>query len=823
MRPSPLVDRVDELTRLLGALDDTVRTREGLVVLVSGEAGIGKTRLLTHFVDEAVRAHADAGLLAGYGQAMMNSLASDAYQAVRECLRGLTLSAQRSESRELIERVVGSFRQHAPDWVESVPMVGKLLAAGMLTGRSVLHAGRSEDEVDLDGRLDQLVRFVSDLVERGPLLLVLDDLHWADKATVDLLVTLALRVEGPLALVLAYRPDDLMTPEDAEEHPLRRALFRLRRYCDALTELELPRLSESDTEELIRRSAGEAVVPARIVDRIIDQSDGNPLFAESLLRVRDRYGGQAAHGPVDGSGGDGAQAADVSMPRQIKAILEERLSFLTADDQRLLESAALIGSSFEVAYLAALVRLDIDDVYERLDVLLNEYGLVRPAEPRGDLDVYTIHHPLLAEVLRERGAVNAPRWRRLHRRLLKILEEETGSWDDELRVRAVEIAVGAEDDAKARELALAAAVRQFRLGAVTKARQLVQVALDHGEDSLSAHRLLAECMVAEGDHVAAADACAAAMRTPPAERDESFSVRLLWARSLRMTNDWDGVRALLAELEAESVDVGADEVLAEVRMLEAEVALCGPVQDPEECVRLCSGVYDMTSDPALQARALGHRGLAYLAGNDPDSAEVWLNRAIDVAREKEHPYAEYEAVHWLSKKTIACLELDRAWELLMELARTSDVSGVASESPFHLRDSSRVLALQGRTAESAAAFARYFDTSLRHSLDRATTTLACQVHEVETLYGRAAADALIGELMSAAATDVLDSSRADLLRIRLGALAARGDRWEAVPFAIAGLGVREDQAVAADAIFRFDVPDLGVLRAGLRREGPGEG
>src|SRR5690606_34325573 len=57
MRPSPLVDRVDELTRLLGALDDTVRTREGLVVLVSGEAGIGKTRLLPHFVDEAVRAH----------------------------------------------------------------------------------------------------------------------------------------------------------------------------------------------------------------------------------------------------------------------------------------------------------------------------------------------------------------------------------------------------------------------------------------------------------------------------------------------------------------------------------------------------------------------------------------------------------------------------------------------------------------------------------------------------------------------------------------------------------------------------------------------
>ncbi len=63
----------------------------------------------------------------------------------------------------------------------------------------------------------------------------------------------------------------------------------------------------------------------------------------------------------------------------------------------------LIGYSFEVDYLAALVRADVDDVYERLDVLLNEFGLVRPDDPRGARDRYAVHHPLLAEVLRERG------------------------------------------------------------------------------------------------------------------------------------------------------------------------------------------------------------------------------------------------------------------------------------------------------------------------------------------------------------------------------------------------------------------------------------
>ncbi|MDL4773322.1 ATP-binding protein [Actinomadura xylanilytica] len=793
-----LVDRRREQAFLADALDRTVRDGESNIVLLRGEAGIGKTRLLTHFADQAAERHADIGLLAGYGQAMMNSLASDAFQAVRDCLRALTLRAQRSGSRELLNRVADSFRLHAPDWVESVPVVGKLLAAGMLTGRSAIESGRPA--YDMDSRLDQLVRLVEELLARGPLLLVLDDLHWADTATIDLIVTLALRVRGPLMLVLAYRPDDLQTPEATEDHPLSRAAYRLRRYSGQCAELDLERLSGPDTELLIRQNAGRSPVPARLLHRIVAQSDGNPLFAESLMHVGN---GAAAGRPT------------ANMPRQIKAILEERLSFLTPADQRLLESAALIGYSFEVDYLAGLARMDVDDVYERLDVLLNEHGLVRPADPRGEYDQYTIHHPLLAEVLRERGAANGPRWRRLHRKLLEILEGEA-AWDDELRVRAVAIAVGAGDDAKARDLALVAGWRQFELGAVTKGRQLARVAIDHGADSPSAgpaHHLLAECLSAEGDHVGTVAACEEAERRSRPGADDRFAVGLLWARSLRMTNRWRECLERLARLEAESRAADVTEVLAEVRMLEAEVALCGPVQDPAECVRLCLLVYDMTSDPALQARALGHRGLAYLAGYDAQSADLWLNRAIEVARHKEHPYAEYEAVHWLSKKTIACLELDRSWELLKELARTSDVSGVASESPFHLRDSSRVLGLRGSFDRSATAFARYVDACIRHALDRAFTTLACQVHELEVLFGAEAADEMLRELLRAAEREIVDPDRCVLLQERTGLLTGRDDGWTPVGFAVQTLGARPDEAAAADAIFRFDVGDLAVLRS----------
>jgi hypothetical protein len=787
-----MVDREHEQAVLLGQLDRTVQQGTGSVVVLRGEAGVGKTRLLAEFAEAAAVRHAEAGLLSGYGQAMLNSLASDSFQAVRDCLRSLTMSAERSGSRDLLSRVVDSFRLNAPDWIESVPVVGQVLAAGVKTGRSVKEAGRTS--VDMDSRLDQLIRFVEELAVRGPLLLVLDDLHWADTATIDLLVTVALRTQGPLMLVLAYRPDNLQSSEDAETHPLKRAVFRLRRYRADCLEIDLERLSGSDTERLVREAVG-GTVSSRSVTQIVELSAGNPLFAESLVRL-----------------GDSAVAAHAGTPAQITAVLDERLSFLTAADQRLLETAALIGYSFEVDYMAQLARLDIDDVYERLDVLMNEHGLVRPADPRGDLDRYTIHHPLLAEVLRERAAANGPRWRRQHQKLLEILEAEQ-PWDDELQVRAVAIALAAGKGDKTHEFAIAACRRQFAIGAVSKAKNLAQIAVgSHG--TLEAYGLLAECLATEGDHVGAASACASALewaRTNPVGAEREAAVRLWWARNLRMTNSWEQCRALLDELAAVSAE--PSELQAEVLMLHAEIALCGPDQDTERCIALCDVVAYMSTNPELQSRAHGHRGLAHLAAYDSTSSEEWLIRAIDVAREKDHPYAEYEAVHWLSKKAMACLELDRAWQLLEELAHNSSVSGVASESPWHMRDSSRVLGLQGRAAKSAHVFARYFDSCYTHALSRVVTTLACQLRELEDVYGEDAANTMLSRLAAVCDRDMIDPDRRSTLAGHLRLLADRQPGWDPVRFAVETLGAAAAEAEAADAIFRFDVPDLARLRS----------
>ncbi|MDX6738698.1 ATP-binding protein [Actinocorallia sp. A-T 12471] len=760
--PTRLVDRRDELALLMGRVDASIRNRRTSVLVLRGEAGVGKSSLLSAFADASVERHRQAGLLHGYGQAMLNSLASDSFQAVRECLRSLANAAERSGSRDMVGRVVDSFRLHAPDWVESVPMVGGLLAAGMKTGRSVREAGR--ETVDMDSRLDQLIGFVDELLKRGPLLLVLDDLHWADTATVDLLVTLALRVEGPLTLVLAYRPDNLQSRDEA--HPLKRALFRLRRYRDDCVEIDLPRLTGEDTEVLVRQAASSRV-PSGLVAQIVQMSEGNPLFAESLVRL-----GSEAH---------------AGMPRRITAVLEERLSFLDVADQRILEAAALIGYSFEVDYLAQLARMDVDDVYERLDVLFSEHALVRPADPRDELDRYTIHHPLLAEVLRERGVVNGPRWRRQHRKLLELLEAER-PWDDEMQVRAVAVASEAGVKEKTCAYAIDASRRQFAIGSVSKARDLAAVAVDQGTNTVEAFVQLAECLSAEGNYVAAAQACSSAVTQLGAATDEAaLAVRLLWARNLRMTNSWEECRGLLDQLVA--ANVGPGEILAEALMLHAEIALCGPVQDTARCIQLCGVVAEMSANPELQSRAHGHRGLAHLAAYDHAEADRWLLHAIQVAREKEHPYAEYEAIHWLSKKAMACLELDRAWRLLRALAHNSDASGVASDSPWHLRDSSRVLGLQSRIPQAATVLAQYLDSAYPSSPGRAITTLACQIGELESLFGRPAGDDLLAELL-AGLTGTTTENRHAHLSDQLRLLSDRPHRWEPIPFTVNVLGGR---------------------------------
>ncbi|MBV8539633.1 MAG: hypothetical protein JO063_05885 [Pseudonocardiales bacterium] len=207
---------------------------------------------------------------------------------------------------------------------------------------------------------------------------------------------------------------------------------------------------------------------------------------------------------------------------------------------------------------------------------------------------------MLAEVLRQRAASNRPRWRRLNQRLLEIIGAPE-DWDDELLVRAVEIAVEAGDDPKACDLAICASARQLELEAFSKAKQLAQVAIEHSRDTapvIEAYRVLAKCLYSEGNHAGAVDACAQLTRWAqvyPMDPHEELSVELTWARGLRMVNAWDECSGMLHQIVTVGTALGASESVAQARMLECEIAPCGPEQDIPACIDLARSVYEATT------------------------------------------------------------------------------------------------------------------------------------------------------------------------------------------------------------------------------------
>ena len=460
-----------------------VSAGERRVVLISGEPGIGKTRLVAHL---ARNVQEDRALVL-YGRC--EDELDVAYRSISEALRQLLV--------------------HLPEAV----VTEHLAACGGELGRLVSLVGapppeRSDPETE---RL-RLFESVCDLLSRAsqwtPVVLVLDDLHWADRSTLMLLRHLV-RAEPVMRVLIVgtYRDTDL-----ARSHPLADLLADLRRE-NGYERVALTGLDEAETTAFILARAGDAVEEpeaAALARLLLEETDGNPFFmGEVLDHLIDAGALFQRQGRWEG---DADLIARIGIPEGVKEVIGRRLSALGAETNEALTVAGVCGSAFAAEVVAEVMGRAVDEVAALLDEPLRRRLLAEVADA---FETYTFAHALVRQTLLEE--LSTSRRVRLHHRVAEVLEAR-GASAAELAYHFCESAAMA-DAAKAVEYAMKAAAEARAGLAFEQALSLYRRALE-AEESLppdparraaihleigTSRDNLGEALEARADFVAAAD------------------------------------------------------------------------------------------------------------------------------------------------------------------------------------------------------------------------------------------------------------------------------------------------------------------------------
>jgi class 3 adenylate cyclase/tetratricopeptide (TPR) repeat protein len=389
---APLVGRAEELGRLAAALQQASDDRVCRLVSIVGSPGLGKSRLAAEFAT-----HAQDGALIVHGHCEPSG-EGNTFLPVAEVVREVAGIGE-ADPADVVRDKLRAMNPDDPDRDRLVEAVAGVLGiARPASAQETFWALRRGLEV---------------LARERPLVLVLDDLHWAQPMLLDLVEHLVEWItDVPVLLVALARPE-LREVREALTIPGRRA-------SDVI---ELEPLDSGESVALVDGILGEAELPDDLLARILETTEGNPLFLGELVRmlidegalVRSEDGWQVAGG-----------TASVDVPPTIQALLAARIERLRADERAVVERAAVIGKQF---YRGAVMELLAPPARPAIDGHLEALRRKEMVEPEGiywiDEPVYRFHHVLIRDaayrqLLKEARTV-------LHERFADWLEAKAGA------------------------------------------------------------------------------------------------------------------------------------------------------------------------------------------------------------------------------------------------------------------------------------------------------------------------------------------------------------------------------------------------------------
>ncbi len=419
--PRPLfVAREQELAQLEQWLSEALRG-QGRVGFVVGEPGSGKSMLLREFAHRAMAAHPD--LIVAGGTCNAYAGIGDPYLPFVEILHLLTGHVEERVAAGALRREHAlRLQAMAPHTLQAVLQSGAALIDALLPGAVLLEQAQALPDAEawtarvreaLDRRVaapsqaflfDQATRVLQAVAQSHPLVLILDDLQWADAASISLLFHLGRRLAGHLLLVLgAYRPEEIAAGREGQPHPLQAMLRELQRtwgkmqvdldsaqgeaFLQALIDSQPNQLDEGFRQALYRHTGGHA------------------LFTVELLRgLQER--GDLRH-DADGFWVAGPSLDWDALPERVEAVIAERIERLPREQQELLSAASVEGEEFHAEIAARVLKVDGGQALAWLSgPLSQEHHLVR-AHSRRQLEKqsfsrYRFQHYLFQRYLYQR-------------------------------------------------------------------------------------------------------------------------------------------------------------------------------------------------------------------------------------------------------------------------------------------------------------------------------------------------------------------------------------------------------------------------------------
>ncbi|MDR6860144.1 AAA family ATPase [Variovorax guangxiensis] len=450
-RPSSLfVGRQQEMAHLTKALADA-RQGQGQVVLLAGSGGIGKTRLAQQM---ARRAEQD-GVSVLWGRCLEEP-GAPLYWPWRQLIRGYLRRCGDANPAETLGAGLADIASIVPELTEQISPPQPSTDTG--------------DTAQSRFRLfDAVAGFWRRAAQRGPLLLIFEDLHWADATSLRLFAFLAAELEDSALLVIGtYRDTEL-----SRQHPLFETLAGLAR-SPAFHRIELAGLSGRETEEFMV-AAGGGPASANFLSAIHERTEGHPLYLEEILRLMMETRAPQAVGSVT----DDPRLL-MRIPTGVREVIGKRLNRLSVSAGRLLSIAACIGRSFDLDLLA---QLEADKSEDEVLLALEEALAVRLIEPVPKTQQFRFSHALIRETVYDE--MLGLRRVRLHLRIGEMLERRCGLDDSTVLPQlAYHFSEAGPGSAAVKALAYArqAAEHAKQLFAFEEAVRLYQLALHLQEE-----------------------------------------------------------------------------------------------------------------------------------------------------------------------------------------------------------------------------------------------------------------------------------------------------------------------------------------------------